>query len=261
MEGTASLNGSSPLARDWLNRRARNRAVIRRLAITLASLCAALIVWKLVTKMWWPNTATDRLLRNTRKPALFLEAAILVSILTFDRPWRLLEVIWSDWNRRQRTMFAAVILNVLAGIFYMLNYPEHLIENYHGAITDARPSLRKIVGQDSVPVEGFAAKCCDELPGDARILYHGAQEGWLFAHEVHPRRVFILPSEGAELSSTWHKNRWLSKLPADPLNGYWDHPIAASAEERRNFIRSHGITHEVFYDAADSTHCRCEAIQ
>ncbi len=99
------------------------------------------------------------------------------------------------------------------------------------------------------------------MPPDARILYHGSQEGWVFTYEVYPRRVFMLPSEWWRLSASWHLKPWFQDLPKDRLEAYWSRTVTPEPGEREAFIRTHGITHEVFYEVENPAACRWEAVR
>jgi hypothetical protein len=189
------------------------------------------------------------------------EGALLVWAATSKRTWRLIRAIRGKFSRGQQLVAAALSVNAVLAIYSLLSYPQNLTDYTRMARDDLTKSVQKKYGQVFVPLDNFAARCCTELPSNARILYHGINEGWVFSYAVYPRRVFMLPSDWWHLAASCHLKPWFSYLPNDPLEEYWHRTGPSSPGEREAFIRSHHITHEVFFDAQNPAACRWEALQ
>jgi hypothetical protein len=240
---------------------AQHRVAIRRITVGVAGACAALLILRVARPdIFFSWGLINFLMTNPRLPSALLEASLCAWILTFERTWHVLNFVRQTWTRPQQFMLLVLFANVWAAGDCVLNYPQSLKNNRRNMKLDSLPVLRSIRGSDSVPIEGFAALCCKQIPRNARILYHGTQEGWLFAYEVYPRRVFMLPCDWQELGGSWHKKRWMFLTP-DPLEKYWERPTVTTAAGREEFVRKHGITHEVFYDASRPESCRWEVIR
>lgn len=239
----------------------RKRHVVQRCAAAVAIICGVLLAFKVARLSVWHSIGLDLLVRSSFWPTLVLEAALLVCLFTSEGFWRALKQVRGSWTRRQQFMLLALCLNCFAAVNCLVNYPELLVNNYRTATLSTHPKLRKMRGALLVPIDSLAATCRKQTPKNARILYHGSQEGWVFAYQVYPRCVYMLPSDWSQLSATWHVKRWLQNLWSDPLEKYWDRDIVMTDAEREKFIRDHKITHEVFYDAADPKHCRCEVLR
>jgi hypothetical protein len=239
----------------------RKRLFVRRCAAAVAIICGVLIAFKLARLYVWHSIHIDLLVRSTFWPTLVLETGLLVCLFTSDWLWRTIQQVRASWTKAQQFMLLALCLNCLAAAHCLVNYPELLVNNYRTATLNTRPQLRKMRGALLVPVDSLAVTCCKATPKNARILYHGAQEGLIFAYEVYPRRVFMLPSEWSQLSANWHTKRWLQNLWPDPLEKYWGQVTVMTEAERQDFIQEHKITHEVFYDAAHPDKCRCEVLR
>ena len=142
-----------------------------------------------------------------------------------------------------------------------VHYPKHVINSQwlsqqplEGDASDGTNPLTAIV-------DNFANRCRQELPPDARILFHGAQEAWIFAYEVYPRKVFMLPSEGFQLAKTFQSRPWSKALPKDPLEAYWNRELPSPLGEREAFIRAHHITHEVYFQVDHPMQSRWETVR
>ena len=110
-------------------------------------------------------------------------------------------------------------------------------------------------------IDEFAARCCRELPPDARILFHGSHVGSAFAYVVYPRKVFRLPSEAFQVAASIESRPCVKGYPKDPVEAYWHRELPLRLEDREEFIRAHGITHEVFYEADRSAESRWEKVR
>jgi hypothetical protein len=249
------------IARALGNLLLRKRHVIQRCAAAVAIICGLLIAFKLARLSVWDLIGLDLLVRSTFWPSIMLEAALVVCLFTSDWFWRTVQQVRSSWTKAQQFMLLALCLNCCAAVNCLVNYPELLSNNYHIATLNERQHLRNIRGYRSVPIENLAVICCRQTPKNAHILYHGTHEGWIFAYEVYPRRVYMLPTDSSKLSASWHLKRWLHNLWPDPLEKYWDRKVTMTEAEREDFIQEHKITHEVFYDAAHPEQCRCEVLR
>ena len=99
-------------------------------------------------------------------------------------------------------MLGLLTLNMLLVFRTVVHYPEQVMNSHWFS----QEPLESRTIQETNPlansVDNFASRCRQEMPPDARILFHGAQEAWIFAYEVYPRRVFMLPSDGFQLTAT-----------------------------------------------------------
>lgn len=237
----------------------------RRIIRAGAAFAGFIAILLLIVALAWPRVWTfgslQISLHNTRNSCLVTEGALLIWALTSDRTWRLLRAIRRNFSRPQQAVAAVLGVNAVLAIYALLSYPQNLTDYTRMANDDLAEPLQYKYGQVFVPQDNFAARCCAELPANARILYHGINEGWVFAYDVYPRRVFMLPSDWWHLAASCHLKPWFSYLPSDPLEAYWHRAATSSANERDTFIREHGITHEVFFDAQNPAACRWEAVR
>ena len=100
---------------------------------------------------------------------------------------------------------------------------------------------------------GIAARCANLVSRRTGSL--------IFAYEVYPRKVFMLPSEGFQLAQTFQSRPWSKALPKDPLDAYWNREFPAPLGEHEAFIRAHHITHEVYFQADHPTQSRWETVR
>jgi hypothetical protein len=200
-------------------------------------------------------------LRNTRNLSYVVEGALLVWLATSDHARNFIRAIRTTFSWQWQVVLALLMANAAVTVSAMLVYPQSLTDNFRTARDDVAECSQIKYGREFAPLENFAARCGADLSADARILYHGFQEGWVFAYEVYPRRVYMLPSEWWRLAASCHLKPWFQYLPKDPLETYWNRTLASSPSERQAFIRAHGITHEVFYDAEKPAACRWEAVR
>ncbi len=237
------------------------RAVIRPCALAVASVAVVLMAVALIWPDYW-NVGRFRIsLHTTRNLALVAELAIVVWIAAAPRTARLLAVVRQKLSLPRQALAVLLIVNGLFALYVFLTYPQTLTDTFRSAREDLAESKQIRYGHAFVPLDNFAARCSADLPTDARILYHGLQEGWVFAYDVYPRRVFMLPSDWRRLAASCHLKPWFSYLPQDPLEPYWHQTAAALPDERETFIRDHHITHEVFFDAQNPAACRWEVVR
>lgn len=160
-----------------------------------------------------------------------------------------------SWYHRVLLALAVVQIALLAATW--LHYPAHVISVQRLETLEAtQPTNQYDEEHERENFDYFAAQCRRELPSDARILYHGHIEGMVFAYEVFPRRVFMLPGEYCDIARSWHKQRWLEGMPDDPLEPVWHQGLPTERPDRETFIREHGLTHEVWFDENEPVACR-----
>jgi hypothetical protein len=237
------------------------RSMLRASAIGVGVAALLLTGVALVWPGLWQLGPFKISLRNTRNLSFVVEGALLVWLATSDRVRKFVRAIRTTFSWQWQLVLALLIANVAVAVSAMLVYPQNLTDNFRAARDDVAESIQIKYGHEFAPLENFAARCCANLPADACILYHGFQEGWVFAYEVYPRRVYMLPSQWWRLAASCHLKPWFLYLPKDPLETYWNHALASNPTERQAFIRAHGITHEVFYDAEKPAACRWEAVR
>ncbi len=209
-------------------------------------------------------------LRSFRNPSRLMMISFAVwyaltdSMYTFLLRARDLAVVdWhkGSWLRRGLLALAGVQLYFLAEAWS--DYPHHVIrvqtltENMRTEPTNEY-QLDKIARRN---LENFAIECRQDLPSDARILFHGHIEGMIFAYEVYPCRVFMLPQEYGDIARTWHEQSWLKGMPDDPLEKFWQSKIQSETVDRDQFLREHHISHEVWFSEDDLTACRWRKLQ
>ncbi len=162
------------------------------------------------------------------------------------------------WGWRQWAMLGLAASQALAAVLYWQGYPGYL--NQQQVMMRAvyrTPSYVKD-GKEFPLLEGFSRWVSEQLPPDARILFHGHTPALRFAYEVYPRRVFMLPQEMRWMAEHWHVQPQLSNIPADPPLGFWDRRLPNDTVEAADFIREHRITHVVTFDETDASVCRVE---
>jgi len=193
-------------------------------------------------------------------PRYSLETSLLVWVLTSGWSPRFVEAIRGRRGRPRQIFTALFCLNAIVSAHSLVIYPDHLVRNFRSAELLAREPQQELSTHKSTSVEYFATNCCQLLPRDARILLHARNEGLLLAYELYPRRVFMLPSESCEFPINWRYQPWHKDMEDDPVESYWRSDIDGH-EDRAVFIREHGITHEVFFDADEAMNCRWGAVR
>jgi hypothetical protein len=155
---------------------------------------------------------------------------------------------WTHWDWRTKTVAALFALQIIFMVSSVSAYWRHAsaMFAYHA------PELVDELGLDHRPIsnfENFCERCRQEIPADARILYHGPNEGLILAYELYPRRVFMLPEEQLYFfRNCWSIEPWCKGMTADPLDGYWrwdKTPPKVSPEE---FIADHQISYVVTFE-------------
>jgi hypothetical protein len=238
-----------------------NRTAIRLCALSLAGIALLLIA----VAIGWPGTweigPAKLSLHTTRNLVLLAEFALLAWLSTYKRVPKLIAAHRKTFSWPRQLVALLLSANVAVAVAALIVYPQNLLDSFRAARDDQIQPIRFKYGENFVPLENFAARCRENLPADARVLYHGLQEGWVFAYEVYPRRVFMLPSDWRHLAASCHLKPWFQYLPKDPLETYWKLEAPPEPDERENFISAHGITHEVFFDAKNPTACRWEVVR
>jgi hypothetical protein len=177
-----------------------------------------------------------------------------LALTTADLRWPLLAmtqrsiVQWKRWNWPSRIVLIFFCLNLIFLCHGYVTYWKHASAMfcYH----DGLPSnWRTVDGKPAANFDYFCEQCRTQIPQDARILYHGPNDGLVLAYKLYPRRVFMLPQEQQNMNQNcWLLEEWCQGMTADPLDAFWkwDPPLRDVSEE--NFIADHHITHVVTFD-------------
>ena len=207
-------------------------------------------------------------LRTFRNPSRLLLISFGLWYVLTDRAFLFLRQLgrlgmadWKSgsWIRRGLILLAATQVYFLADAW--LDFPHHVIR-MHALMDETRTKFSSHYEKgDRRNLEHFAIECCQEIPEDARVLFHGHIEGMIFAYEFYPRRVFMLPQEMGEISRTWHHQAWLKGMPDDPLEPFWSSQFQVRSVERDEFLRGRGITHEVWFSEDDVAACRWRTLK
>ena len=169
--------------------------------------------------------------------------------------------LWRRWGWRERAVFVVVACQTLFVLRFWENYPSNLAQEREGLDLFYRETTHKLDGRELPVVEGFSRRVCQQLPADARILFHGQTAGLRFAYEVYPRRVFMLPQEMRVLAAEWHVQPQLRDIPADGRIEYWRERLPDTAIDERQFIREHRIDYVVTFDEYEIAKCRVEPVR
>ena len=163
-------------------------------------------------------------------------------------------------NWRRRTLLALLVAELFLFTRFWINYPYHVVRMCELTTCDRTEPTVLLDWHTHRNMECFAGECCQDFPESARILYHGHIEGMVFAYQVYPRRVFMLPEEYGEISRSWHAQKWLNGMPDDPLEAFW-HANPPPTIDRDTFIREHGLTHEVWFNGDEPVACRWRKLE
>jgi hypothetical protein len=267
-----------------LNRWGRRAA--NRLAFTSMIVSALLIVVATLAPRRWELGPITISLRSVRNPLIGLVAGYLVWRLTFDgygqwlkcrldrlkgfdsQPGEHLQraagrfrTLWAQWGWRQRGMLLAVVAQTFFALRSWQNYPWHLEYDRQAQLNSDQTAAVDSRGERLPVVESFARRVCEQLPPDARILFHGRMPAMPFAYEVYPRPVFMLPQEMRRLAASWHVQPPFRDLGDDPHEPYWHQFLPIAETDPTTFIHRHGITHVVTFDDYDLSLCRVEPVQ
>ncbi len=178
-----------------------------------------------------------------------------------QRVFTKLRATWRIWDWRRRCMFALLAGQALLVARFWKDYPSVLsFERAAMASAYSSPTF-KMNGQRLPTLECFSRMVREQLPPDARILFHGRTAALRFAYEVYPRRVFMLPQEMRELAAAWHVQPQLRDLPDDPHLRFWHDKLPTTSVEPAEFIRERGIDYIATFDENDLAACRVEAVR
>lgn len=237
-------------------------------------LCGAAVLAALIHPNRWDLGFATLSIRHVERPAVMAAVFFAIYQLTSPLPKgsfaRLprgcllaISVAWQSWAWNRRAMLAVMIVILPAIALNILRWPVQLLE-------DQRHFRRRVAAHgaqeagEAVPaVEGFANRCMS-LPLEARILFHGGYEAFLFAYEVYPRRVFMLPEESfAKFAAALHRQRWLVREVQldERLEPFWTRRLPRIATERDAYLRTCRITHEATFDENRVHLCRVEAVR
>ncbi len=187
--------------------------------------------------------------------------ALIVWAATSDLVLKAMRVDWRSWGWQRTAVLLLLGLHGLLAFRSVLYYPEHVITNHWLSLQHSADRNNQSPDQMPGRIDEFAARCRRELPPDAHILFHGSHEGSVFAYEVYPRKVFRLPSEAFQVVADIESRPCVKGFPKDPVEAYWNRQLPLRPEDREAFIRGHGITYEVFYDADRTAECRWEKVR
>jgi hypothetical protein len=162
---------------------------------------------------------------------------------------------WRIWNWGARIVLLVGL--VQAGLMgkSLVAY-WHLSSSTFSHYMTPRPTQIAGNGSSLPTFSYFCDKCQREIPSDARILYHGPNQGLVLAYEIYPRRVFMLPSEQRTMfTDCWRNERWCRGMKPDPMLAIWkwDPPLPNVSEMQ--FIAEHEITYVVSFDEDNISNC------
>jgi hypothetical protein len=263
---------------------ARVRRWLNRFSLALMFVFAALAVFVAIAPGRHQIGSLAISMRSLRNPVCGMALAYIVWRATYDgfggwllhRLWPLESgsqwliaygrrtfanflATWRSWDWRGRCMFALVAGQALLVARFWEDYPSVLsFERMAMANAYTSPTY-KINGERLPTLECFGRSVREQLPPDARILFHGRTAVLRFAYEVYPRRVFMLPQEMRELAATWHVQPQLRDLPDDPHLRFWHDKLPTASIEPAEFIREHRIDFIATFDENDLAACRVEA--
>jgi hypothetical protein len=263
----------SPRARRWIN----------RLGFALMLLCAALTAAATLAPGQWDIGPVALSLRSVRNPVFGLIVGYLMWRMTYDGyglwlkrrlirlegygngigqrapdAWRQFRDLWKRWGWGARLVFVAVAAQTLFVLRFWQNYPSNLEFERQALENSHRYAVFEVNGQRVPNLEYFSRQVCEQLPADARILFHGQTAGLRFAYEVYPRRVFMLPQELTALAGGWHVQPQLRDIPEDRKLAYWRQRLPDTSIAERDFIRDHRIDFVATFDEYDQSRSHVE---
>ena len=270
------------MANEILTARARRR--LNRLSFALIFIFAGLAVFVAIAPGRHQIGPLSVSMRSLRNPVCALAVAYIVWRATYDGaggwllkrlwPWesdsqwlmaigrRVLvnfPAAWRSWNWRGRFMFALVAGQTLWVARFWEDFPSVLSFERSAMANAYASSTYEMDGRRLPTLECFSRRVCEQVPAEARILFHGRTAAMRFAYEVHPRQVFMLPQEMRELACSWHVQPQLRDLPDDPHLRFWHDKLPTTYTEPAEFIRDHRIDYIVTFDEDDLAACRVEA--
>ncbi len=238
-----------------------------KLSIEGVELCFVAVIGVLAIDLQWQVAPIIVLIKPTLAFMLAALAAAIVALTAgrqWSRMWELLgrcRLLWRGWNWRARFIAAALLIHVVLISKSLPGYWEQTSGLFLSHET-AQSTTLSYTGKILCNFDFFCLACGDRIPADARILFHGGNEGLILAFELYPRRVFMLPQEQRDMfHNCWKKELWCRGMAADPLDKFWrwDPPLNTVPEDK--FIEEHGITHVVMFDPLNAANCRIQAVR
>lgn len=266
----------SPRARWWIN----------RLGFALMLLCGLLTAAATLAPSQWEIGPMALSLRSVRNPVFGLIVGYIMWRMTFDGygqwlkrrlrrlegygngigqqapgVWRHFRDLWSRWGWRERLVFAFVALQALFVLRFWQSYPSYLAQERQAQEHSYRTAAYNVNGQSVPNLECFARRVSEQLPPNARILYHGQTAALRFAYEVYPRPVFMLPQELTALAGSWHVQPQLRDIPEDRKLDFWRQRLPTASIDEQDFIRNHRIDYVVTFDEYDLARSHLERVR
>ncbi len=260
----------------WLLTRQASALVLNRvgmrwwqfkLSLEAIELCLAAALVMVATDLQWRIEPIIELLR----PSFAIQLALLASgivVLTMRQRWRrVFQVsarfrnLWRSWGWGSRLVCLVLVLH-LAIVANMLSGYWDQTSSLFLAHESTQSTFVGANGRLICNFPNFCRTCAEQIPPDARILYHGGNEGLVLAFEVYPRRVFMLPQEQfAMFHECWKNELWCRGIAADPLNEKWKWDDSPSNIDAARFIEEHNITHVVTFDPLNAANCRVQQLR
>lgn len=235
--------------------------MVRGIARLAAAICGVWLSIALVDLASLRHGLMQQSLQSVRNAGNCLVVALLVWGAMSDWFLNFARADWRSWSLFRLAVLGVVSLNLLLAFRNVVYYPEHVVLGCLHSRDLFPDTTDQGSNQRASAINNFAARCRQALPPNARILFHGSLEALVFAYEVYPRKVFRLPSEGIKDAANLQLRPWLKEIPQDPLEPYWRRELPSGSEDREAFIKAHGITHEVYFQADQSANCRWEKVQ
>jgi hypothetical protein len=160
-------------------------------------------------------------------------------------------VQWNRWNWRARVILIFFCCNVALMCNSLCAYWRHASTMFlvHDALT---ANTCDQDGKLQPNFDNFCKRCREQIPLDARILYHGPNEGLVLAYVIYPRRVFMLPGEQRDMfHECWRRESWCQGMTADPLDAYWKWDPSMPNISEEQFIADRRVTYVVTFDETD----------
>jgi len=160
---------------------------------------------------------------------------------------------WNRWNWQSRVVFIFFCCNVLLMCNSLCTYWRHASTLFSAHDESVANSCDP---DDNLQpnFDNFCRRCREQIPPNARILYHGPNEGLVSAYELYPRRVFMLPAEQRDMfHECWRREKWCQGMTADPLDQYWKWDPSLPNISQPQFIADHRVTYVVTFDESDIT--------
>jgi hypothetical protein len=257
----------TPRAGELLRRKSHLTWWQMKLSIEAVELCCVAVIGILATDLQSRAVFAVVLLR----PAIAIEFALLavaIVVLTTNQRWRLswalldrFRGLWRSWTWRARLVAIALLLHMALISKTILGYWEQTSGQF-SAHEINQSTVLSYTGKILCNFDYFCRACNAKIPADARILYHGGNEGLILAFELYPRRVFMLPQEQRDMfHNCWRNELWCRGMAADPLDECWEWDPAAIDVPEEQFLKEHGITHVVMFDSLSASNCRIQAVR